>query len=95
MPGSGLPPRERSRERGVSEVISVVLMVAVTIILAAMVGTVLLNVVTDVNDNPLAGATTDFDASAARLRAACTRFACKSVASRTSSMYRPETMTVA
>ena len=48
-------------DRAVSEVISVVLMVAVTIVLAAMIGTVLLNFVTDVDTNPIAGANVDFD----------------------------------
>lgn len=55
-------------ERGASEVISVVLMVAVTIVLAAMVGTVLVNVVTDVDEKPLAGASTDYDGDNDRVR---------------------------
>lgn len=49
--------------RAVSEVISVVLMVAVTIVLAAMVGTVLLNIVSGVDKDPLAGATIKADAA--------------------------------
>lgn len=49
-------------ERGVSEVISVLLMVSVTIVLAAMVGTVLLNIVSDVESSPVAGASAEFDA---------------------------------
>jgi len=56
------PARSRGDDdRAVSEVISVVLMVAVTIVLAAMIGTVLLNFVTDVDTNPIAGANVDFD----------------------------------
>lgn len=46
---------------GVSEVISVVLMVAVTVILSAMVGSVLLNVVSDIDTNPMAGSTVEFE----------------------------------
>lgn len=54
--------RHRSTDdRGVSEVISVLLMVAVTIVLAAMVGTVLLDIVSEVEDNPLAGAAIEFE----------------------------------
>ena len=50
-----------SSERAASEVISVLLMVAVTIVLAAMVGSVMLNIVGDVDDNPIAGAQVEFD----------------------------------
>lgn len=53
--------RGTARERGASEVLSVLLMVSVTIVLAAMVGSVMLNVVGDVDDNPVAGATITFD----------------------------------
>jgi flagellin-like protein len=53
--------QEDDRERGVSEVLSVLLMVSVTIVLAAMVGSVMLNVVGGVDDNPVAGATITFD----------------------------------
>ena len=55
-------------ERGASEVISVLLMVAVTIVLAAMVGSVLLDVVGDVDDNPMAGASVTFDEAADEIR---------------------------
>lgn len=49
-------------ERGVSEVIAVVLMVAVTIVLAALVGTVILDIVAGVDRTPIAGAGVEFDA---------------------------------
>jgi flagellin-like protein len=49
-------------DRGASEVISVLLMVAVTIVLAAMVGTVILNIVSDVDTSPVAGVSVDADA---------------------------------
>jgi flagellin-like protein len=55
--------RETTRERGVSEVLSVLLMVSVTIVLAAMVGSVMLNIVGGVDDNPVAGATITFDSA--------------------------------
>lgn len=61
--------RHRSEtDRGVSEVIAVLLMVAVTIVLAAMVGSVLLGVVTDVEDNPIAGASVTFDGESDEIR---------------------------
>jgi len=46
----------------VSEVIAVVLMVAVTIVLAALVGTVILDIVAGVDRTPVAGAGVEFDA---------------------------------
>lgn len=52
--------RETARERGASEVLSVLLMVSVTIVLAAMVGSVMLNVVGEVGDDPIAGTTIEF-----------------------------------
>ena len=45
-----------------SEVIAVVLMVAVTIVLAALVGTVVLDIVAGVDGTPVAGAGVEFDA---------------------------------
>lgn len=56
--------RRTTHERGASEVISVLFMVSVTIVLAAMVGSLLLDVVGDVDENPLAGASVDFDGEA-------------------------------
>lgn len=53
--------RGRDGERAVSEVLSVLLMVTVAIVLAAMVGSVLLGIVSDVDDNALAGVQIDFD----------------------------------
>lgn len=55
-------------ERGVSEVISTLLMVAVAIVLAAMVGSVMLDVLGDVDDDPIAGASVDFDDEDDRIR---------------------------
>lgn len=60
--------RRRGTGRAVSEVISVLFMVAVTIVLAAMVGSVLLNVLGDVDDNPLAGASVTFNSEGDEIR---------------------------
>jgi len=54
---------QRRDDRGVSEVIAVVLMVAVTIVLAALVGTVILDIVAGVDRTPIAGAGVEFDAA--------------------------------
>jgi flagellin-like protein len=51
-------------ERAVSEVLSVLLMVTVTIVLAAMVGSVLMDIVSGVEDNSLAGVQIEFDDTA-------------------------------
>lgn len=59
----GTDRRDGRADRGASEVISVLLMVAVTIVLAAMVGTVMLNLATGVEDSPMAGANVQFDDS--------------------------------
>jgi len=48
-------------DRAVSEVIAVVLLVAVTIVLAALVGTVVLDIVAGVDRDPVAGAGIEFD----------------------------------
>lgn len=55
MPDSGRD------DRGVSEVIAVVVLVAVTIVLAALVGTVILDIVAGTDRDPVAGAGIEFD----------------------------------
>jgi flagellin-like protein len=55
MPDSGRD------DRGVSEVIAVVVLVAVTIVLAALAGTVILDIVAGTDRDPVAGAGIEFD----------------------------------
>jgi flagellin-like protein len=57
MPDSGRD------DRGVSEVIAVVVLVAVTIVLAALAGTVILDIVAGTDRDPVAGAGIEFDDS--------------------------------
>lgn len=60
--------RGSRRERAASDVIGVLLMVAVAIVLAAMVGSVLLDVIGGVEDDPLAAASVEFEPESDQIR---------------------------